>query len=1309
MRLGRGQVFADRFEILGVAGAGGMGTVYRASDRLAGGQVALKVVPPSESRRVERWSREARALAELSHPGLPRYIAHGLAPAGERWIAMEWLEGEDLAQRLAYGRLSVGESVTLARRAAEALAVAHAAGIVHRDIKPSNLFLPGGKVERVKLLDFGVARWQRGGRDQTRTGVRVGTPRYMAPEQARGARDLDGRVDIFALGCVLFYCLTGRHAFTGDDEMAVLAKILLDEAPRPSDVTAELPPEIDRLVARMLAKDPRERPRDCQELIEELALLSMADGTGASGDGGAGLGAAEQRLLSVVVVGGGLGTGETTPGSGPRELEPRLSPDDTQPFLRPQGPREAVEAMVAEHGGRMEPLADGSIIATVTSVGAATDQAIHAARLAFALRGMFPQAAMAVATGRAVVARESPVGEVIDRVARLVRREESRPAGAGAPRPIRVCDVTARLLEGRFEIAADEDGQLIAPGRGRGEEVRRLLGQSTPLVGRDLEMGMLRGVWSECVSEPVARAVVITAEPGVGKSRLRHELARWLSRQDEPSEGCEIWECEGDHLRAGSPFGMLAPALRRTAGIHEGEPLAARRGKLRARVALHVPPEDVARVSEFLGEIAGVPFGGEDSVQLRAAREDPILMGDQLRRAFEDLVRAEAAAHPLLLVLDDLHWGDLPTVRLCDAALRAAHDLPFMILALGRPEIDNVFARLWEGRRVTRLELGELSRKACERLIERTLGSGTAPGLVARLIERAAGNAFFLEELIRAAGAGAAGAELPATVLAMLQARLEEQPAEARRILRAASIYGAVFSRGGLLALLGADVDPGVLDGWLEHLAQHEIVARHHDRARRGEATLSFRHALVREAAYATLTEPDRVLGHRLAAAWLRQAGETDAMVLAEHLRLGGEPAEAAGSFLAAALSALDADDLAGAIERAERGVVCGATGETLGRLRLVQAEASSWRGELAPAERHAEAALRELPPASAAWHAAAAELAAVVGRTGHLDRAEEVARRLLEEGRGGARSRTLVLAAARSGVSLLFAGRYELGNALVEMAGRLGAELLETDPPVAAAVYRARAIRALSLGDQAAGLVHYPAAIEACERAGDLRGALQARGNLANRYKVLGGHAQAERLLGEVLDAAERLGLSTVGSTAKHNLGLVLANQGRLEAALAVERAAAEELRAQGDRRLEGGAHAYLARILGMAGRHDEALVEAEAAAERTDASRPMHAAALAALAEARLAVGDLAGALAAGGEAQHILEELGGLDEGDAAVRLAYIRVLRAAGRDEDARAAAAVARERLQAAAAKITDEEWRKSFLENVPENRATLAL
>src|SRR6185312_14863961 len=255
-----GDLVAGRFRVAEVAGTGGMGAVYRAIDE-TGEPVAIKVLRADSVEHLDRFAREIRVLAQLRHPGIVRYVADGRLGGGELWLAMEWLAGESLSQRMRRG-LSPADAIEVIRRVAEALGAAHELGVVHRDVKPSNIMLANGSIEQVKLLDFGVARVANADQLSTRTGIMIGTPGYMAPEQARGDRDVGPRADVFALGCILFELLTGEHAFVGDNVMAVLAKILLEDAPRVAELRPELPHELDELVSRMLAKQPAERPAD---------------------------------------------------------------------------------------------------------------------------------------------------------------------------------------------------------------------------------------------------------------------------------------------------------------------------------------------------------------------------------------------------------------------------------------------------------------------------------------------------------------------------------------------------------------------------------------------------------------------------------------------------------------------------------------------------------------------------------------------------------------------------------------------------------------------------------------------------------------------------------------------------------------------------------------------------------------------------------------------------------------------------------------------------------------------------------------
>ncbi|HVY49794.1 MAG TPA: serine/threonine-protein kinase, partial [Minicystis sp.] len=191
----RPKVVADRFEIEAEAGAGGVGIVYRALDRATGERVALKLLLGGD--RSGRFSREAEVLASLSHPAIVQHVGHGVTAGGAPWLAMEWLEGQTLAARLREQGLTIDETLALARRVAAGLAALHERGVVHRDVKPTNLFLVRGDPRDVRILDFGIVRLL-GAEPFTIAGAVLGTPAYMAPEQAKGKEDIDARADVFA-------------------------------------------------------------------------------------------------------------------------------------------------------------------------------------------------------------------------------------------------------------------------------------------------------------------------------------------------------------------------------------------------------------------------------------------------------------------------------------------------------------------------------------------------------------------------------------------------------------------------------------------------------------------------------------------------------------------------------------------------------------------------------------------------------------------------------------------------------------------------------------------------------------------------------------------------------------------------------------------------------------------------------------------------------------------------------------------------------------------------------------------------------
>ena len=269
----RGTLLGNRFEIEERCGQGAMGTIFRGRDRQTGAVVAIKALfLTNDQADFARFEREADILSSLAHPAIVRYVAHGTTSHGDAYLVMEWLAGEDLAARLARGPMPVAEVLRLTKRLAQGLWIAHARGIVHRDVKPSNVMLPGGNVDEAKLVDFGIARAATGVASRTQKGMLLGTPSYMAPEQARG-RPLDARADVFALGCVVYECLTGLRAFHGEDVLEVLARVLLDAPVPPGRIAAGVPPALDGLVLSMLEKDPTRRVPTCREIIAALGPL----------------------------------------------------------------------------------------------------------------------------------------------------------------------------------------------------------------------------------------------------------------------------------------------------------------------------------------------------------------------------------------------------------------------------------------------------------------------------------------------------------------------------------------------------------------------------------------------------------------------------------------------------------------------------------------------------------------------------------------------------------------------------------------------------------------------------------------------------------------------------------------------------------------------------------------------------------------------------------------------------------------------------------------------------------------------------
>jgi tetratricopeptide (TPR) repeat protein len=808
-------------------------------------------------------------------------------------------------------------------------------------------------------------------------------------------------------------------------------------------------------------------------------------------------------------------------------------------------------------------------------------------------------------------------------------------------------------------------------------------------------------------------------------------------------EPVQIWVGRGDPMSIGAPFEMLAAALAHGLGLLPGEPLEVQRAKLAARVATRVDPREARRVTEFLGELLSVPAEGEPSVQLETARKDPIQMGDQMRLAFEDWLAAETTERPVLVILEDLHWGDLPSVQFLDGALRNLADRPLMVLALARPEVHQLFPSLWVQRGVTQLRISELTRKAAKHLVRAVLGDEPPADSIERMVDQAAGNAFYLEEVIRmfaeppapsSSGSlrGSSRGLLPVSVLGMVQSRLEALSPPARRVLRAASVFGQVFWRSGVEKLLGeggrsrdgsgsgaTHEGPRQLDDWIDALVDGELITRRGEGALAEEEELAFRHALVREAAYAMLTERDRALGHLLAGEWLEEryartieGADAVAVSLAEHFKRGGDPGRAARWYRRAAEQAFEGNDFAAVVQRAERGLSCSEPMGDLGPLLLLQAEGQRWRGRHVEAEQFAEEALATLPRGSALWFHAAGELAVASSLRGNDARLRSVSELLRDVPRAteppAAAAQTV--AWSRAATWLLLHGEKALGDALVACidAGN-SPEALESDPSVHARVHYTHATKAMCEGDQGRYLTLSEAAADAFARAGILRSLYVQRRNAGIARAQLGDFAESERVLRGVHADADRLGIGALAAESQHWMAVAIARQGRPGEARTALSSAIDASVAQGWRWIEARARAFVTRLHLEAGRLEEAESEVQVATELVGKTPSVRAEVLSTRAEVLLARGLPQKALPLTDEAMSILRTLGGMEEGESFVRLMHAEALHACGDHGGARGAIVEARDRLLARADKLADRGLRTSMLERVPENARTIAL
>ncbi len=1016
---------------------------------------------------------------------------------------------------------------------------------------------------------------------------------------------------------------------------------------------------------------------------------------------------------------------------------------------------------------RFEALAGGRMVAVLGVERSKGDEAIRAARAALTVAralttpglnsgerpSMLPgdedeaePARVAVAVGHAVRGRKNLAGEALDRAARQLE--------LAAPGMVRIDGYAAAAVEGRFVVqddAAINGGGVLLREDSSGFGARQLLGRTTPTVGREKEIALLLGIYQEMAEDGTPRAALVTGPAGIGKSRVRAET---MQRLETAPRRPEILLCRGDAMSRGSSLSALGRALRALMGVHDGEQPHEQVTKVKNHVAVRLP-RTLRFLAAFLGELIGVPFPDENDEPLRAARASAQLMQSRMRMALEAFVRAQPT--PLVLFIEDMHWADDTTIDLVDWLL-GCPDLRFGVFAFARPEVQTRLPQLWERRNVTRLTLSPLSPLAAERLVAAALPQAE-PAVRASVVRRAGGNALFLEELIRYAAEGRE--ELPLTVQALVQARLDRMSPALRQVLRAAAVFGQSFWTGGVEALLDR---PAGTD--LSELTQAEIITRQNESRIAGENEWIFRQALVRDAAYASILEEDRAAMHLDAGAWLESVGDVDVGLIARHADAGGDLPRAASLYARATRQAYtNGAQLETALELADRGLACldggdpqtpgpagvssppahptpnppislggtaklpplpagsgapredgarsaqgwGAGGGVRAQLLIAKAQVCSFLGRLTEAVSAAEEAARIAPPGSDLWGESQRIVATALIEAGQsADGDARAAWALGPEFAGlSLPIRAAIMAARVRGLIDLGAPGHALALAdqAVEAAlasGALDATLRAMD---------ARTFALMQVGDLSGAVASGTSLIETADSAGDVGLATRGRNNTCSVLNHLGMFEEAQALAERALHDARGRRMRILEAFALHNVGMSYARLGHLDEGIGAQRQAARIADETGAARLRIHTRSYEAIFLvwrGAPGDLGAAYNLARYVSDETRANPSLQHGALFVTARVQLARRYLESALEAAREVNRRLAA-GPVEEWDEYMRLTLVEALIALDQKEEADAALDGAFRAVVEHASAIGRADHRKAFLGRNEEVRRIVEL
>lgn len=941
------------YEIREEVGRGGMATVYRAYQPTVDRDVAIKVILKGiagDAGAVQRFQREARLIARLEHPYiLPVYDFDGAHKLP--YIVMRYLDSGTLKTVLAQGLLPPDEVTYLMRQICSGVDYAHRQGIVHRDIKPSNIMID--RDGNAFVTDFGLARLTAPMGDDaqiTESGVVMGTPEYMAPEQALGMDNLDARVDIYALGVMLFQMLTGKMPFSAPSAMGILLMHAQEPIPSVRALNPDLPPDVDMVIQQAMAK--RQEDRYATAAALSAAITEILGGTLTTTPSQL---RKANTLLLQRVGSKRVETRSRVTFSAQNKMVVTLSAKATEYaeiIEEGQGGEVAQQAMTAlwsafeqlvnERNGRVFSRTDTELLALWGAESAHEDDTERAIRAALAMQQTLREMAMAflektdnplplnigLNSGLALLTLDEKTGTLSASGATLNLANRLMQMADGA---ILISHEVFRQILGIFDVQPDEPLKL----RGREEAIRtyRVLaakthairlrvrgieGIETRLIGRDAELKIIQKALLSALEDNETQAVTIVAEAGIGKSRLLYEFAKWTELRPETFR---IFRGRATADMNDRPYALIRDLVSFRFEILDNDPPGVVRQKMEDGLAALVGPEP--EMAHTIGYLCGFDFA--DSPHVKGLLEDAQQLVRRARLLFVRLFTRLAKAEQVIVELEDIHAADDLSLDLLNEVVTADAGLHLMIIATARPTLYERRPTWGSGQPFhTRLDLKPLDKRDSRELVREILQKVPDVPKVLRdlLVERAEGNPYYLEELVktlidkrvivkdsdsvwRIEESRLDTLAVPSTLLGLLESRLDTLLYPEKLTLQRAVVIGRIFYDTALAALDAADeTHISGLSHVLDRLPERGFIEQRETTAFAGSIEYIFGSAILRDTVYHALLRRQIAIYNHAAAEWLQSAagGRANeyAPQIADYYERAGER-ERAGEILQAA------------------------------------------------------------------------------------------------------------------------------------------------------------------------------------------------------------------------------------------------------------------------------------------------------------------------------------------------------------------------------------------------------------------------